>query len=273
MRKMTLGLVQMDCKMMDKAANVEKAIAYMEEAAEKNVDLICFPEMFSTGYSPDIIGKRYGELAEDPEGETFQKLAAYAKKLHMYVVAPIVLNSDIPGVLYNGLIVIDREGKLMGTYNKTHLWAGERYYFRPGYEYPVFEMDFGKVGMMICYDGGFPEVARILTLNGAELIRCPSALPIWDKDMWDIYFMSRSLENTCFVAGINRVGVEGNCSMFGDNKVFNPRGKLLAEAGVDTEELLVCTIDLDEVADSREKEVIYLKDRRPTSYGRLTEEY
>ena len=116
-------------------------------------------------------------------------------------------------------------------------------------------------------------MARILTLNGAELILCPSAFPIWDKDMWDIYFMSRSLENACFVAGINRVGVEGNCSMFGDNKVFNPRGKLLAEAGVDTEELLVCTIDLDEVADYREKEVIYLKDRRPTSYGRLTEEY
>ena len=114
-----------------------------------------------------------------------------------------MLKSKIPGLLYNGLIVISRDGQLMGTYNKTHLWAGERFWFRAGDRYPVFDMDFGKVGLMICYDGGFPEVSRILALSGAELILCPSAFPIRDKDMWDVYFASRSLENCCFVAGIN----------------------------------------------------------------------
>ena len=77
---------------------------------------------------------------------------------------------------------------LWGPITKTHLWAGERFWFRAGDRYPVFHMDFGTVGLMICYDGGFPEVSRILALSGAELILCPSAFPIRDKDMWGHLF-------------------------------------------------------------------------------------
>ena len=247
-RNVTIGLVQMDCVMLDKEANLRKAKEFIEQAAQQHTDIICFPEMFSTGYSPSIIGPKYIEVAEDPDGATFAFLAELAKKHHMYIVAPIVLKSKIPGLLYNGLIVISRDGQLMGTYNKTHLWAGERFWFRAGDRYPVFDMDFGKVGLMICYDGGFPEVSRILALSGAELILCPSAFPIRDKDMWDVYFASRSLENCCFVAGINRVGTEDDCHMFGNNKIYNFRGHLLAEAPVDQEFLLVHTVDLDDVA-------------------------
>ena len=184
-RNVTVGLVQMDCVLMDKKANLEKMLNYVDEAAEKKVDLLCFPELCSTGYNPDLIGEKYLDMAEEPEGETFQLLSAKAKEYGMYIAAPIVLKSDMPGVLYNGMIVVDKDGSLMGTYNKTHLWAGERFWFRAGCEYPVFDMEFGKVGFMICYDGGFPEISRILALKGAELILCPSAFPIRDKDMWD----------------------------------------------------------------------------------------
>lgn len=159
-RNVTIGLVQMDCAMLDKEANLRKAEAFIRRAAEQHADIICFPEMFSTGYSPSIIGPKYIEVAEDPDGPTFTRLAALAREHRMYIVAPIVLNSKIPGVLYNGLIVISRDGELMGTYNKTHLWAGDRFWFRAGDRYPVFDMDFGRVGLMICYDGGFPEVSR-----------------------------------------------------------------------------------------------------------------
>ena len=272
-RNVTVGLVQMDCVLMDKDANRKKMLDYLTQAATKKVDIICFPEMCTTGYHPDLIRERYVDLAEKPDGETFQILSKKAKEYGMYIAAPIVLESDIPGILYNGLIMIDDEGNLMGTYNKTHLWAGERYWFRPGNTYPVFHTRFGNVGLMICYDGGFPEVSRILTLNGAELILCPSAFPTRDKDMWDIYFASRALENGCFVAGINRVGVEADCEMFGDNKIFNPRGKLLAEASIGAEELLTCSIDLDDVACLREKEVVYLRDRRPETYDALLKRY
>ena len=272
-RNVTIGLVQMDCVMLDKEANLRKAEAFIRQAAEQHVDIICFPEMFSTGYSPSIIGPMYIEVAEDPDGPTFTRLAALAREHRMYIVAPIVLNSKIPGILYNGLIVISRDGELMGTYNKTHLWAGERFWFRAGDRYPVFDMDFGRVGLMICYDGGFPEVSRILALSGAELILCPSAFPIRDKDMWDIYFASRSLENCCFVAGINRVGTEDDCHMFGDNKIYDFRGHLLAEAPVDEEHLLVHTVDLDDVAYHRATDVPYLQDRRVETYGKITEMY
>ena len=194
----------------------------------------------------------------------------------MYIAAPIVLKSDMPGVLYNGMIVVDKDGSLMGTYNKTHLWAGERFWFRAGCEYPVFDMEFGKVGFMICYDGGFPEISRILALKGAELILCPSAFPIRDKDMWDTYFGTRSLENGCFVGGLNRVGLESDDKtgeMFGDNKIYNPRGKLVAEAPLNEEALLVATLDLEDVGRYRENEVVYLRDRRPETYELLSKLY
>ena len=275
-RNVTVGLVQMDCELMNKKANLEKMLDYVKEAAEKKVDLICFPELCSTGYSPELIGEKYLDMAEEPEGETFQLLSAKAKEYGMYIAAPIVLKSEMPGVLYNGMIVISKDGSLMGTYNKTHLWAGERFWFRAGSEYPVFDMGFGKVGFMICYDGGFPEVSRILTLKGAELILCPSAFPIRDKDMWDIYFATRSLENGCFVGGLNRVGLEGEDKtgeMFGNNKIYNPRGKLVAEAPVNEEALLVATFDLEDVARYRENEVVYLRDRRPETYELLSKLY
>lgn len=271
-RRMTLGLVQMDCRIGDKEYNTRKALDYIGQAAQQGVDLLVFPEMFTTGYNSDILGDRYFELAEDPDGPTFQILSEHARTNNMYIVAPIILNGDVPGILYNGLLFIGRDGSLMGTYNKTHLWAGEKFYFRAGDEYPVFETEYGRIGCMICYDGGFPEVARILALNGAELILCPSAFPIWDKDMWDIYFASRSLENACFVAGINRVGTEDTLEMFGNNKIFAPRAKLVAEAPVNEEALLVAEIDLSETAVCRATDVPYLRDRRGASYGRLLEE-
>ncbi len=116
----------MDCELMNKKANLEKMLSYVKEAAEKKVNLLCFPELCSTGYSPELIGEKYLDLAEEPDGETFQLLSAKAKEYGMYIAAPIVLKSEIPGVLYNGMIVISKNGSLMGTYNKTHLWAGER---------------------------------------------------------------------------------------------------------------------------------------------------
>ena len=96
-RNVTIGLVQMDCVMLDKEANLQKAEAFIRQAAEQHVDIICFPEMFSTGYSPSIIGPKYIEVAEDSDGPTFTRLAALAREHRMYIVAPIVLNSKIPG--------------------------------------------------------------------------------------------------------------------------------------------------------------------------------
>ncbi|MDK2878831.1 MAG: beta-ureidopropionase [Thermoanaerobacteraceae bacterium] len=270
MRNVKLALVQFESKMMDVKFNVEKGLDFVKNASQQGADIVVFPELFTTGYNPNIIQKKYYDLAETLDGPTVSAFRETAEKFSVNIILPIVLQKQMPGIIYNSAVVIGREGEILGYYSKTHLWAGERFYFKAGDEYPVFNMDFGKVGIMICYDGGFPEVSRILALKGAELILCPSAFPIWDKDMWDIYFKSRALENACFVAGINRVGKEESLHMFGNNKIANPRGKILMESDLDVEQMQVFQIDLDEVLEYR-KDVPYLKDRRIHTYRPLCE--
>lgn len=270
MRNIKLALVQFQSKMMDVEFNIKKGIDFIGDASKQDADLIVFPELFTTGYNPDMIREKYYDFAESLDGPNVKALCEAASRFRVNIVAPMILEKQMKGIIYNSAVVIGREGKILGTYSKTHLWAGERFYFKPGEDYPVFNMDIGKIGVMICYDGGFPEVSRILALHGAELILCPSAFPIWDKDMWDIYFVSRALENACFVAGVNRVGVEGNIHMFGNNKLANPRGKLLLDAVCDKEEMQIIEIDLDDVQEFR-KSVPYLKDRRIQTYKPICE--
>lgn len=246
-------------------ANVEKAKQFIEEAAAKNTDLIVFPELFTTGYNPDIVGNSYFDLAEDENDYTIKELSDAAKNFNINMILPIAFKSGIPGVIYNSAVVINRNGEYQGVYHKTHIWAKERFYFKQGNKFPVFQLDIGMVGVMICYDGGFPEVSRKLALKGAELIVCPSAFPTHDKDLWDIYFQSRSLENGCFAAGINRVGIEEDVELFGNNQLYNPRGKQLINGELYKEEMQTIEIDLDDVAEYR-KQLPYLKDLRPEIY-------
>lgn len=269
MNKIKLALVQFESEVMNVEENVSKAIHFIKEAGKDNVDLIVFPELFTTGYALETIDKKFYDLAEKIDGYTIKSLSKAAKENNINIVAPIAFSKGVYGVIYNTAIVINRNGEVVGYYDKTHLWAGEMFYFTSGKDYPIFDMDFGKLGIMICYDGGFPEVSRLLALKGAELILCPSAFPIWDKDMWDIYFKSRSLENVCFVAGINRVGVEGTREMFGNNKLFNPRGEILLDAAMNKEDMQIVEIDLEDVKSYR-KEIPYLKDRKPEEYKLLT---
>lgn len=272
MRNIKLALVQFESELMDVKANVKKALHFIDEASKEKADLIVFPELFTTGYNSELIGDNYFDLAETVDGPTITALSEAAKKNSINIVAPIDLERQMPGVIYNSAVVINRNGQVIGDYDKTHLWAGDRFYFTAGNRYPIFNLDFGKIGIMICYDGGFPEVSRILALQGAELILCPAAFPTWDKDMWDIYFKSRALENACFVAGINRVGKEDKLHMFGNNKLVNPRGKVLLDAPIDVEEMQIAEIDLDDVFEFR-KTVPFLKDRRIDTYRPLIEIY
>jgi predicted amidohydrolase len=267
-RPLRLGLVQMDAILGDVKANLERALGYVQEAREKEVDILCFPELFSTGYNPALLGDRYYALAEPVSGPTIQRLARAAQESGLHIVAPIVLEKTAPGVIYNAAVVLNGDGQVLGSFSKVHLILSERLYFRAGDEYPVFETDFGRLGLMICYDAGFPEVARLLALQGAEVVLAPCAFRKPDKHMWDIYFSARALENTFFVAATNRVGQEGDLHLFGSAVVSNPTGSLLAESPEDQENLLVVDIDLDEVRAFRAR-IPFLRDRRPELYGGL----
>ena len=202
-----ITLAQFESKLCDPPANVVKAIPMIRQAGLDGSDMIMFPEMFTTGYELRIVGPRITELAEPVNGPTITALREAAKQAGVYVVAPLALyHDDLPVVPFNSAVLIDREGNVAGVYDKQHLWALERFYFRGGNGTPVFQTDFGTIGIMICYDMGYPEVARMLALQGAQIVLCPSARCEPDHDVWDINVPARALENTVFLCAVTPTG-------------------------------------------------------------------
>lgn len=264
-----ITLAQFESKLCDPPANVVKAIPMIRQAGLDGSDMIMFPEMFTTGYELSIVGPRITELAEPVNGPTITALREAAKQAGVYVVAPIALyHDDLPGVPFNSAVLIDREGNVAGVYDKQHLWALERFYFRGGNGTPVFQTDFGTIGIMICYDMGYPEVARMLALQGAQIVLCPSAWCEPDHDVWDINVPARALENTVFLCAVNRYGREQDLYMGGHSKVCDPRGRVVAELPDEGEGVLNVEIDLADVVSNRQTSP-YLRDRRPELYGKV----
>lgn len=269
-RQFKIALVQYQSVLGDLQKNADRAVEMVREAAAKGAKIVCFPEMFNTGYNFQLIGDGFHNCGETIDGHTITRLQKVAKECACYVIAPITLEKKVKGVFYNAAVVIDDEGVVLGDYSKHHLWAAERYYFRAGEDIPVFDTKYGKIGVMICYDAGFPETARVLTLKGAELIFMPSAWRIQDWDMWNLNIPQRALENTLYVAGVNRFGHEDDLYMFGNSKVADWRGRIIAESKEEKEEIVYAEIDLDQLTKAR-LDIHYLKDRRPDSYKLLSE--
>lgn len=178
-----LALVQFESELCNVEANVAHACDMIRKAGENGADMVVLPELFSTGYQLDVVGPRIAELVEPVDGPTVRALQEAAADAGSYVVAGLALEHELAGVAYNSAVVIDRAGELVGIYDKQHLWALERFYFRSGSDTPVFDTDFGRVGVLICYDLGYPEVSRMLALQGAELLVCPSAWCAADMDV------------------------------------------------------------------------------------------
>ena len=269
-RQFKIALVQYQSVLGDLQKNADRAVEMVREAAAKGAKIVCFPEMFNTGYNFQLIGDGFHNCGETIDGHTITRLQKVAKECACYVIAPITLEKKVKGVFYNAAVVIDDEGVVLGDYSKHHLWAAERYYFHAGEDIPVFDTKYGKIGVMICYDAGFPETARVLTLKGAELIFMASAWRIQDWDMWNLNIPQRALENTLYVAGVNRFGHEDDLYMFGNSKVADWRGRIIAESKEEKEEIVYAEIDLDQLTKAR-LDIHYLKDRRPDSYKLLSE--
>ena len=265
-RPVHLALVQFEAELCAVEANVAKACRMVVEAGQQGADLVVLPELFSTGYELNIVGPRITELAEPVDGPTVRALQDAARAGNCNVVAGLALTHELPGVVYNSSVVIDRTGTLVGTYDKQHLWALERFYFRAGAGSPVFDLDFGRIGVMICYDMGYPEVSRAFALKGAELVVCPSAWCAEDMDVWRVNVPARALDNTVFLAAVNRYGREGeSLYMPGHTMVCNPRGTVLVELEVEAEGVLHRVIDLATLPAFRTRSP-YLRDRRPELY-------
>jgi N-carbamoylputrescine amidase len=203
-------------------------------------------------------------------------MRAQAARLGMALVVPIVERA-MPGVFYNTAAVIDADGRYLGRYRKNHLphVAGfwEKFFFKPGNEgYPVFATAHARVGVYICYDRHFPEGARLLGLNGAEIVFNPSATVAGlAKHLWKLEQPAHAVANGYFVGAVNRVGREapwGIGDFFGTSYFCDPHGRILAEAGAAGDEVLLADLDLDAIEEVRTTWQFY-RDRRPETYGDL----
>ncbi len=268
-RTLTLALVQFEPKLGELAANLERVLDLTKEAASQSADFVVFPELALTGYNQELLGHKLVELALTPADEPIQQLARVAGQHQVHLVVGFIERRTIPGVVYNSIVICGPDGSVLRTYAKSHLFSSENLYFRPGPSLNVLKTDLGLIGPMICMDIGYPEVARILSLQGAELLLAPSAWIKEDEDLWPLHLRARALDNLAFVAGINRVGDEGNLHFIGQSMIVDPRGHILAELG-GGEDILVATIDLDEVSRARRR-ALHWTGRRPELYASISD--
>jgi N-carbamoylputrescine amidase len=259
-------------------AMIQKHIPFIEAAGKQGVQILCLQEIFNTPYfCPGQDSKWYGS-AESVPGPTTELMAEYAKKYQMVIIVPIY-EQEQPGILYNTAAVIDADGTYLGKYRKNHIphtsgfW--EKFFFKPGnLGNPVFETQYAKVGVYICYDRHFPEGARLLGLNGAEIVYNPSATVAGlSQYLWKLEQPAHAAANGYFMGCINRVGEEKPWNLgrfYGTSYFVDPRGQIFAEASEDQDELLVAEFDLDMINEVRSIWQFY-RDRRPETYEKMTE--
>ena len=252
-------------------------VPLIEQAGKQGVNVLCLQEVFNQPYfcpSQDV--KWYAAVEKIPDGPTVKLMQELAKKYSMVIVVPIY-EEDMTGVYYNTAAVIDADGKYLGKYRKTHIpqVAGfyEKFFFKPGNSgWPVFQTAYCKLGVYICYDRHFPEGWRGLALNGAEYIVNPSATVAGlSQYLWELEQPASAAANGCYIGAINRVGTEAPWNIgrfYGSSYFVNPRGKIIAKASEDKDELLVADMDWDMVREVRNLWQFF-RDRRPETYGPL----
>jgi len=263
-----------------KRLNIEKHLTFIEQAAKQGVQIICMQEVFTGPYFCAEQTTRWYESTEKiPDGPTTKLMQELARRHNMVIIVPIY-EEDSPGVYYNTAAVIDADGTYLGKYRKNHIphcapgfW--EKFYFKPGnLGYPVFQTQYADVGVYICYDRHFPEGARELGLNGAEIVFNPSATVAGLSEyLWKLEQPAHAVANAYFVGAINRVGHEQPWDIgefYGQSYFCDPRGQFLANGSRDQTELVTAELDLDQVREVRNVWQFY-RDRRPETYGGLVE--
>lgn len=280
--KVNVACVQMEPILRDFQKNVEKMCSFIKEAMEKtpNTDLIVFPELITSGYE---CGKDFQRLAETvSEGESMQIIGALAREYKVHIVYGFPeRDADKRDVLYNSAVLIDDSGKVKGVYRKVHLFASEKEFFRAGCSYPVFNTSIGKLGMMICWDTAFPEVARSLALKGADLLivstnwEKPYLTSVVTKNQqdWDLVTRARALDNCMYLVSANRIGFDESLGFFGRSNIIGPTGEAIVELLDEVEGIISAELDYSIPIQLRYEYYTFFKDRRPDTFAELTKEY
>ncbi|HXI13854.1 MAG TPA: nitrilase-related carbon-nitrogen hydrolase [Thermoanaerobaculia bacterium] len=259
-------------------ANIDKHLELIDRAGAEGVQILCMQEIFTGPYFCAEQNPRWYEAVEKiPDGPTTRLMQKYAKKHEMVIVVPLY-EEESTGIYYNTAAVIDADGTYLGKYRKNHIphvapgfW--EKYYFRPGnLGYPTFDTRYARIGVYICYDRHFPEGARELGLNGAEIVFNPSATVAGLSEyLWKLEQPAHAVANGYFIGAINRVGYEAPWNIgefYGQSYFCDPRGQFIATASRDKDELLIAELDLDKIREVRNTWQFF-RDRRPDTYGGL----
>ncbi len=270
MRQITVATVQMSPKLCEVETNLERMGKWVQDICRaQKVDLIVFPELVTTGYE---CGVRFADLAEQVPGRVTNYLAERAADFRVHLAFGMVEKQKVESIIYDSAVLIDPQGEVHHTYRKIHLRGEERLAFRPGYRFVVSETSFGMLGLLLGWDLAFPEAARCLTMQGAELL-CICAN--WERPhstAWRNYVFTRALENSLFVTAANRVGEEYTYDFFGGSLIVGPQGEVYSTLDEGVEGYGVAIIDLDEVKKNREDTQL-LQIRRPRSYREIVRMY
>ncbi|MCM3631530.1 acyltransferase [Paenibacillus glycanilyticus] len=290
MSKVTIGLIQASNDVhgdepveVHKKAAIEKHVRLVREAAVKGAQIISLQEVFYGPYfCAEQVTKWYDASEEVPNGPTTRLFQELARELGVVLILPVYERDGIANY-YNTAAVIDADGTYLGKYRKHHIphvAAGdggcgfwEKYYFKPGnLGYPVFDTAFAKVGVYICYDRHFPEGARALGLNGAEIVFNPSATVAGTSEyLWKLEQPAHAVANGYYVAAINRVGVEAPWNMgefYGQSYLVDPRGSIVAIGSRDRDEVVIGVMDKELIREVRNIWQFY-RDRRPETYNNI----
>lgn len=275
-RAVTIASVQMDIELGDPAATLARMAGWIDRAAEKRADIVLFPELvLSAGYS---LGDKFYDIAETIPGPSTEALGRKAREHNLYVVAGIA-ERDLTGTVYNSAVIVGRDGQLAGSYRKTHIFPPTESFFAVGTELSVFDLDFGRVAVPICYDLEYPEPARVLCLKGAELLLSMAAHWIGTGSVGTpanfvaTIYASRALENRVSVVLANRVGYDPGLddNFIGLSRIVDADGMTVAAMPDDSEGMITATLDLDEERRKRQS-YNYFRDRKPALYDALVEQ-
>jgi beta-ureidopropionase len=289
--KVKIGLIQASHDVdgneavdVHKKAAIEKHVKLVEDAKKKGAQIVCLQEIF---YGPYFCAEQnpkwYDSAEEIPDGPTTKLFQELARDLGVVLVVPMYEREGI-ATYYNTAAVIDADGTYLGKYRKQHIphvgvgnegcgfW--EKYYFKPGnLGYPVFDTEYAKVGVYICYDRHFPEGARLLGLKGAEIVLNPSATVAGLSEyLWKLEQPAHAVANGYYVGAINRVGYESPWNMgefYGQSYLVDPRGNFVAMGSRDKDEVVIGEMDKKLIREVRDTWQFY-RDRRPETYGEMT---
>jgi len=276
-----IGLVQMRCG-SDAGDNLARALAGLDEAADRGAQLVTLQELFRTPYFCQSEDAERFSLAEPVPGPTTEALAKRAAAREVVVVGS-VFERRAEGLYHNTAVVLDADGTVAGIYRKMHIpddpLYHEKFYFTPGdLGFRAFATRALRVGALVCWDQWFPEAARLTALAGAQILVYPTAIgwetnarPEWEAaehDAWETAQRAHAIANGVFVAAVNRVGSEGSLTFWGQSFVADPFGRVLARASATEDEVLVVDCDLGAIEEVR-RGWPFLRDRRIDAYADL----